>query len=181
MQLERNVLDFLDKASSDYGNLKAHNFSMTHWHTLVNGQIKSPIERIYYIAFQIMGEHYSSWVRSSPVDSTNECSLYLHPQVEIGKFRVDFMASYVDFDGVVHKAVIELDGHDFHDKDKHQRAYEKSRDRFLTRQGLSILHFTGSELFKDPYKSVLETFVAIGLINNQEFEAYDPTNPLGIE
>jgi hypothetical protein len=53
-KIEQNVLDFLDKASSDYGSLKAENFSIDTWASIAYGDIKSPIEQIYYIAFRVM-------------------------------------------------------------------------------------------------------------------------------
>lgn len=52
--------------------------------------------------------------------------------------------------------IVELDGHEFHDKNKNQRAYEKSRDRYLVRQGYKIFHYTGSELVADPKKVASE-------------------------
>lgn len=154
---------------------------MAMWLEITSGEIKSPIEQIYFIAFNLMAEHYSIAVKRDEVNENESCSLYIYPKFKIGKFKVDFLVIYVDCNAVFRNAVIELDGHDFHDKDKNQRAYEKSRDRFLIRQGFSILHFTGSELFNDPYKAVLESFVAVGLINNNEFDFYNPINPLGLD
>jgi very-short-patch-repair endonuclease len=181
MALEQNVLDFIAKASADYGKIKQENFSMMTWAELQNGEIKSPIEQIFYTAFMVIGEHYEGSIRTHAVQPNDPCALYLNPQHQIGKYRVDFLATYVELSGFMKRVVIELDGHEFHDKDKHQRAYEKARDRFISRQGLTILHFTGSELFKDPYKAVMEVLSALKVIGNEDFDKYDPTNPFGIE
>jgi very-short-patch-repair endonuclease len=179
-KIEQNVLDFLDKASSDYGSLKAENFSIDTWASIAYGDIKSPIEQIYYIAFRVMSEHYSSIPREFQVQLNDPCEIYIQPQVSIGKYRVDFLISYVDVDCNLKQAVVELDGHDFHDKDKKQRAYEKARDRYLTLQRYSVLHFTGSELVSDPYKAILETLVAVSVADESYLLKHDKLNPFGI-
>lgn len=47
------------------------------------------------------------------------------------------------------KVVVELDGHDFHERTKEQARYDRSRDRFMLRHGFYVLRYTGSEVFKD--------------------------------
>ncbi len=46
--------------------------------------------------------------------------------------------------------VIEVDGHEFHERTKEQAQRDKSRDRALTGAGYRVLRFTGSEVFRDP-------------------------------
>lgn len=46
---------------------------------------------------------------------------------------------------------IELDGHDFHERTKEQSQRDKSGDRALTLDGWTVLRFTGSEIFADPW------------------------------
>ena len=46
----------------------------------------------------------------------------------------------------VFSIVVELDGHDFHEKTKEQAQKDKDRDRSLTRAGYKIMRFTGSEI-----------------------------------
>lgn len=48
--------------------------------------------------------------------------------------------------------VIECDGHDFHEKTKGQAKHDKERDRNLQLEGFRVMHFTGSEVFKDSDK-----------------------------
>jgi hypothetical protein len=53
---------------------------------------------------------------------------------------------------------VELDGHDFHERTKEQVAYRNQRDRDLQADGWTVLHFSGSELNRDPWKCVNEAF-----------------------
>jgi len=53
------------------------------------------------------------------------------------------------------KVGVEVDGHDFH-KTKEQRTKDAHRDRVLTKAGWTILRFTGSEIFSNPYKAAKE-------------------------
>ena len=180
--IESNVISFLDKASADHGKLCAERFSQSVFHELYRGEIKSPIEQIFFIALSVMSDLYSLKLNEcADFEKLEECGeIYYKPQFKIGNYFVDFILAYKDFHGFISKVVVELDGHDFHDKDKQQRAYEKSRDRFLSRQGVITLHFTGTELYKDPYKSVLEAFVSLGAAHQQFLDQYDPSNPLGV-
>lgn len=47
--------------------------------------------------------------------------------------------------------VIEIDGHDFHERTKEQAQRDKSRDRYLTAEGYTVFRFTGSEVYRDIY------------------------------
>jgi very-short-patch-repair endonuclease len=47
------------------------------------------------------------------------------------------------------RAVIECDGHDFHERTKEQARYDRRRDREVQGFGLPILRFTGSEIYAD--------------------------------
>lgn len=62
-------------------------------------------------------------------------------------YRIDF-AFFAGFG----KLVVELDGHDFHERTKEQAQRDKSRDRAMTFDGWTVLRFTGSEVFRDPAK-----------------------------
>ena len=110
--------------------------------------------------------------------------LYITPQAKIGTYRVDFLieARCLGRSGDVYAPVIvELDGHDFHDKDKRQRSYEKARDRFLVKRGYRILHFTGSDVVADPFKVAYEALEMVGVFAGSGADGYDPKNPIGIE
>jgi very-short-patch-repair endonuclease len=70
-----------------------------------------------------------------------------------GFFRVDFALIHPNG-----KIVIELDGHQWHEKTKNQASGDKARDRFLVAEGWRVLRFTGSNVFHNPCKCVAEVF-----------------------
>ena len=46
--------------------------------------------------------------------------------------------------------IVEVDGHEFHERTKEQVRRDKERDRFMTTTGAKILRFSGSEVHSDP-------------------------------
>ena len=83
------------------------------------------------------------------------------PQFEIGKYRVDFC---ILFPGARSSdnfhIVVECDGHQFHERTKEQARRDRSRDRFIQAAGFQVLRFTGSEIWNDSIKCVLEVLDA---------------------
>lgn len=77
-------------------------------------------------------------------------------QVQIGGYRVDFLIGR----GTKCQLVIECDGHDFHERTKEQAASDRSRDRKLTTKGYTVIRFTGSEIYADPFRCAGEALVA---------------------
>lgn len=76
------------------------------------------------------------------------------PQVQIGRYRVDFLfgASFCDkIDPLPERyLVVECDGHEFHEKTKAQAERDKKRDRDLQAAGFAVYRFTGSQIYRDP-------------------------------
>ena len=83
-------------------------------------------------------------------------------QPKVGKFRIDFVVGRIapDIDwkqkdtGVeslrrLPLIAIECDGHDYHERTKEQAAKDRSRDRILLADGLRVVRFTGSEIYRD--------------------------------
>lgn len=72
-------------------------------------------------------------------------------------FRADFLFLQLVEDAEnervndVKKVVVEVDGHDFHERTKEQARNDRSRDRFMLREGFYVLRYTGSEVFNNPY------------------------------
>jgi hypothetical protein len=100
-----------------------------------------------------------------------------HP-VDGGQYRTDFLFelsrdTYVTADDedsplclsrseVFARLVVELDGHDFHERTKEQARRDKSRDRYMTARGFTVFRFTGSELHRNPYRVAdeIESYLA---------------------
>jgi very-short-patch-repair endonuclease len=74
--------------------------------------------------------------------------LVVRQQAAIERWRVDFLIHYWS-DGL-NRFVVECDGHDFHERTKEQAANDRSRDRAMAMLGLTVLRFTGSEIWNDP-------------------------------
>jgi len=96
--------------------------------------IKSPIEKQFFLQARRMG-------------------IDLEPQHEVnvaGKtYRIDFV-----YPGK--PIAIELDGHDYH-KTKEQRTADAQRERALQSMGWTVIRFTGTEIYHNTQKCVLET------------------------
>lgn len=58
--------------------------------------------------------------------------------------------------------VIELDGHDFHERTKDQVAARNQRDRDFQEKKYRVLHFSGSEIHRDPGKVFNDVLIAGG-------------------
>lgn len=183
-KLADNVMQFMSRASDAYGRIKAEHFSQDMYCQLVEGKINSPIEDLFFMAIHVQCAAEFTETNPEPWFDERQQKLRLGfglriiPQFTIGKYRVDFLLEYTNGQQP-NQVVIELDGHDFHDKDKAQRAYEKGRDRFLVAAGYRVLHYTGSEVVADPYKVAFEAMNILGAVG--EREEYDPANPLGLE
>lgn len=76
--------------------------------------------------------------------------LFIAAQVRVLDWPVDFLIAVQDFNGANHFAVVECDGHDFHERTKEQAQRDRSRDRRLQDAGFRIFRFTGSELYRNP-------------------------------
>lgn len=85
-----------------------------------------------------MGQRYA-WV----------AQLRIWSQVAIGPYRADFVMQ-AHRDGVdLATLVVELDGHDFHERTKEQARHDKTRDRYMAGLGLTVFRFAGSEVYAD--------------------------------
>lgn len=70
-------------------------------------------------------------------------------QHEIGPYRADFYIEAGKRGEPWLRIVVECDGHDYHERTKEQAARDKSRDRWMTLQHITVLRFTGSEIYKN--------------------------------
>lgn len=57
------------------------------------------------------------------------------------------------------KLLIEIDGHDFHEKTKEQVAKDKERELNIKMQGYDIIRFSGSQVYNDPIDCVKKTIM----------------------
>lgn len=96
---------------------------------------------------------------SGPVDIMG-LQLQYDIEVDNHNYRADFLIQCCSTTVPPHpdsiNYVVEVDGHDFHEKTKAQAQKDKFRDRMLQKAGYKVLRFTGSEVYKDPDAIVRE-------------------------
>lgn len=126
-----------------------------------SGEPESPIEAIFMAWFYAC----------VGLDDEDVYQFILCPQTEYAassgkRYRFDFTVSFgpglVSGEAIKRginepKVALELDGHDFHERTKEQVAYRNERDRDAQSDGWTILHFSGSELYRDPLKCAQST------------------------
>lgn len=116
---------------------------------------ESPIEQLLALALSEKAHIIKKFARD----------YYIETQTEIGEinkiYRVDFSIEVIDKNDKAHDFVIECDGHDYHEKTKEQARRDKSRDRYLQRKGYTVIRFTGSEIYEDPYSCAKEVISII--------------------
>jgi len=182
-----NVLTFLDRAAQDYANFEAERFTQNRYCELLEMGFGSPIEQLFWIAaYNIVRSEYLE-LNPSPIpcgkgEFEEGFGVFIRPQAQIGKYRADFL---IHQNGIgprqfLSPVVVELDGHAFHDKDKHQRSYEKARDRFFVKQGYRVLHFTGSDVVKDPYAVAFEAQSLVCGAAGAMRETYNKEDPMNL-
>ena len=124
----------------------------------------TPIEALFWVmltrANEVTGGHPFRFyeikgerVSLQDLFAKNEDGVSLFPQCWLADWPVDFVL--VDHDSR-RALVIECDGHDFHERTKEQAAKDRSRDRALQQLGCTVFRFTGSELYRDPFRKAME-------------------------
>lgn len=113
---------------------------------------KSPVEILFNFAFDIMSFQFGA-----------KSIIYLEPQVKIvtkegKKYFADFeMRIQKNGEDIPTKILIEVDGHDFHEKTKQQVAYDKERELNIKMEGYDIIRFSGSQVWNDPLKCAADS------------------------
>jgi very-short-patch-repair endonuclease len=186
-QLTDTVLDFLDRAGPMHARMEEERFKQEMHQNCLEVGMESPIEDLFWISCWLLCKARYSDLNPDPEITPHGPELpdgmYVTPQAKVGKFRVDFLIDSKGFGPKEHlpPVIVELDGHAFHDKDKRQRSYEKGRDRALVRAGYRVIHFTGSDVVKDPFACAWEALELAGLFVGTGITEYDPANPLSLD
>ncbi len=124
----------------------------------------SPLEQALAVAFEIKirmewprllfasSHGFEDLAVKKLIGMSDEVDGIIAPQVKIGTYRVDFFCGHIAGlgDGVS-GIVVEVDGHDFHDRTKEQARRDKTRDRTLQSCGYKVFRFAGSEVWKDAF------------------------------
>jgi very-short-patch-repair endonuclease len=77
--------------------------------------------------------------------------LALLAQPQYDRYRADFGICTWAYHGELPPfiVIVEVDGHDYHERTKEQADYDKGRDRFMTATNAKVFRFTGREVWRD--------------------------------
>ena len=128
-----------------YKARQANRFERVVRETFGAYDVGSPIEQLF-----VMEWHYQQ--------INERFGTHLKPQARVstdrGHVNVDFLVKVLRSEAM--PLVIELDGHDFHEKTKQQAAHDRKRERSIIRGGYHVVRFTGHEVFRDSEACVKE-------------------------
>lgn len=122
---------------------------------------KSPIEHIFSLAFEIMNFVLH---KGFIVDLTSQAEILTRNKCYIADFLFD--TEEIGDEDIIkqckpYKLVIECDGHEFHERTKEQVKKNNQRDYDLMMMGYEVLHFSGSQIYNEPFKCAQETLELI--------------------
>ena len=122
---------------------------------------KSPIEQIMYVALSVAFADLDSSMIGTKDNPIGQ--LFFETQKEIhtssGKhYYADFSVEKYNTDADDSETVllVECDGHDFHEKTKKQVTDRNKRDLDLKMDGYDVIHFSGSQIYDDPFECAKE-------------------------
>lgn len=112
----------------------------------------SPIEQIFAFAYNlVLWDNDAIQVEWAGYEPQKEILTNNH------KYRADFYFNAPTKQGSIN-LIVECDGHDFHKLTKQQVAKDNERDFDLKRAGYEVIHFSGSQIYKDPYGCAEQVF-----------------------
>lgn len=181
-EIPENIFPILDKASDYVGRYEAETFGQNMFSYLREGDMQSPIEYAFYIAFHaVMKVNYL--YECEPISSDQMSpGIGLWPQYRIGPYKADFLVAYYKYlndekiASVFRQVVVECDGTAFHERTEAERRKEKLRDRYMQKLGMKVFRYTGKEILDDPYKVAVDV---IGYVTDDEENTYTPEQYFG--
>lgn len=109
--------------------------------------VTSPIEQIFLMEWKFAKADANLGVKLVP-------QVTMH--TERGEHVVDFLITSPNkkIDGM--QVVIELDGHQFHERTSVQATRDRARDRAMLKNGVTVLRFAGAEVVRDARRCIRE-------------------------
>jgi very-short-patch-repair endonuclease len=128
----------------------------------------TPIEQMFYLTW-IIYKNQSNYLKNTKLRICPQCEV----KVLENKYKVDFLFPFYWIqDKLVplkNPVIVECDGYDSHSS-KEQRNYDTKRENDLKMAGYSVIRFTGSQIYNDPYKCVIQTAKFIYDRNKSQLE-----------
>lgn len=170
IDIPENVENFFTQAAALLGNIAKIDFEEEISQGCRDIQIESPIEQLLLCALSVFA-HPSLALKYCESEGHK---ILITPQKRIGRYRVDFEVQYYRVDNrsnALRSVLVECDSQTFHDRTERERRAEKIRDRFLQMSGHKVLHFTGTEIFTNPFFVAAE--VIAYLVNEKPENVYE--------
>lgn len=121
--------------------------------------LANPLEdRIGFTPWPLLLAQYPAPAYATPTTWDNQVTLNCNGNT----YRADFLFT-TQLGDEEFRVVVELDGHEFHEKTKEQAVRDKKRDRDMMAAGIRVLRFTGSEVWRDPHKCAVEALANVNL------------------
>jgi hypothetical protein len=145
----RTVQQAIDEAAHHLGQ------SIERWYARIArnagplSQVESPIEAVFWVWWMTLEIRF--WARL-------ECPMPFGLVAQHVVQLADDVSYRLDFAVAKHRLAIELDGHDFHERTKEQVIHRNERDRRLQLAGWTVLHYSGTELLRDPSAVVRDVY-----------------------
>ena len=119
---------------------------------------ESPIEKMLFMC--LLGEQLYTAARIK-----GEVKIIPQLEVELSGniYRPDFTVLLTTV-GKEIKAIIECDGHGFHEKTKEQARNDRKRERVFVRHGYKVLRYTGQEIYENPFKCAVEALKTLEML-----------------
>lgn len=114
------------------------------------GKVDSPVEALFSSAFDVCRDRLLVPKNITPTT-----------QKPCGKYRIDFAVACT-----MGWLAVEIDGHDFHEKTKEQASGDRQRERHLVASGYTVIRFTGSDVWNDPFACCRETCDQIHILTS---------------
>jgi very-short-patch-repair endonuclease len=164
IDLPKNVRVFVEKAADEVRRSFLSNFPpLGRQEPDDELFLESPIEFMFYAAFRaLMSIHkipdYQDMFSFCGTNENPSTGMIFEPRYECDQYRVDFYCCLLTkrYYYGEKRVLVELDGHEFHERTEEERRYEKQRDRFFNKNGYIIFHYTGKEVTDDPFVPAAE-------------------------
>lgn len=134
---------------------KIDDLTFIHVCGLDYSKCKSPIEVIFNFTYDLILYSLGGLF----------CTYMLEPQYKV---NYEDNTYYLDFAFIADdspfnikdtdfRLAIECDGHEFHEKTKEQVARDNEREYALKMLGFDVLHFSGSQIYNEPFRCAAQT------------------------
>lgn len=125
----------------------AKDFEVNILSAISSGRIQSPVEQFFLMEWEYLG-------------MSKRYEIKLVPQAIVrtksGRFSVDFAITPLGSRRGHAAVAIEIDGHNFHEKNREQVRADKQRERAIVSSGVTVLRFSGSEVVRNSRRCVEE-------------------------